>query len=187
MGEHIVARDLMVHEVGGIRGDQTLGEAMQALVDLQTDKEVPNALVVLDEDGNYDGLLTARLLCKSLAARTTPGENADKGTDKSTHKSTPESTAPPTKEQLELVRKRSQMRVHDALNRDLPTVAPGDRLLSLIRLASEKRPEYLPVVDNGHVRGLVPVTRIFLAAASLALTPEHEGIRFDQDTRKPRP
>ena len=72
MGEHIVARDLMVHEVGGIRGDQTLGEAMQALVDLQTDKEVPNALVVLDEDGNYDGLLTARLLCKSLAARTTP-------------------------------------------------------------------------------------------------------------------
>ena len=141
---------------------------MQALVDLQADKEIPNALVVLDEDGRYDGILTARLLCKSLAARTTPDENAG--------------TAMPKTELLQLVRRRSQMKVRDALNRDLPTVAPGDRLLLLIRLASDERPEYLPVVDNGYVRGLVPVTRIFLAAASLALTPENEGIRFDQDT-----
>lgn len=168
MGEHIVARDLMVHEVGGIRGDQTLAEAMQALVDLQAEKEIPNALVVLDEDGNYDGILTARLLCKSLATRTTSDEN-------------PAAQMPWT-ELFELVRRRSEMKVRDALNRDLPTVSPGDRLLSLIRLASDKRPEYLPVVDKGHVRGLVPVTRIFLATATLALTPGNEGIRFDQDT-----
>ena len=178
MGENIVARDLMVHEVAGIRGDQTLGEAMHALVDLQADKEIPNALVVLDEDGNYDGILTARLLCKSLAARTTPGKDAGKDADKDADAG----TALPKRELLELVRKRSQLRVHDALSRDLPTVAPGDRLLSLIRLARDKRPEYLPVVDNGHVRGLVPVTRIFLATAALALTPENEGTHFDRDT-----
>lgn len=158
MGENIVARDLMVHGMAGIRRDQTLGEAIDALVDLQADKEVPNALVVLDEDGHYEGILTARVLCKSLSDGRAGQESP----------------------LLDLVRERTQLKVQDALDRDLPTVAPMDRLLPLIRLASDQRPEYLPVVENGHVRGLVPVTRIFLAAASLALKPEDEGIRFDQ-------
>lgn len=164
MGENILARDLMVHEheLGGIRRDQTLGEAMDALVDLQADKAIPDALVVLDEDGRYEGILTARLLLRCLATR-----------------------APADDERplLDVVRRRLGVKIHDALKRDLPTVAPTDRLLPLIRLASDQRPEYLPVVENGHVRGLVPVTRIFLSAASLALTPEDEGIRSDP-TRK---
>jgi len=40
--------------------------------------------------------------------------------------------------------------------------------------------EFLPVVDAGKVLGLVPVTAVFQATASLTLTPEHEGIRFEQ-------
>lgn len=169
MGENnIIAGDLMVQEVAGIRGDQTLGEAMNALVDLQQDKEIPDALVVLDESGQYQGVLTARMLCKSLAK--SPACDGEARTPLG------------TRQLLELVQERSHTRVDDALVPDLPTVAPGERLLSLIRLASDQRAEHLPVLDNGKVRGLVPVTRIFLAAAALVLRPEDEGIHFDRDT-----
>ncbi len=168
MPENIVARDLMLHDVAGIRRDQTLGEAMQALVDLQADKEIPNALVVLDADGNYEGILTARLLCKSLLDTWTPRE------------ATARDDAGLEQDLLSLVRQRSDLPVHDALSPDLPTAEIGDRLLRLIQLSTDQRLEFIPVVDKGHVHGLVPVTRIFLATASLALAPEDEGVRFDQ-------
>ncbi|MHC4512770.1 MAG: CBS domain-containing protein [Planctomycetota bacterium] len=150
MGEHIVARDLMLQDVAGIRGDQTVSEAMQALVDLQADAEVPNALVVLDAEGRYHGILTARLLCKTLMKLWAPDKAA--GADQTLLE----------QELLDMVRDRGKLKVQDALIWDQPTAAAGDRLLPL-------------------VLGLVPVTQIFLAAAGLALTPEHEGIRFDQE------
>ena len=55
--------------------------------------------------------------------------------------------------------------------------------ISRQRIGCEKSEqlEFVPVVDDGHVLGLVPVTAIFQAAAALALTPEDEGIRFDQE------
>ena len=169
MPENIVARDLMLHDVAGIRRDQTLGEAMKALVDLQADKEIPNALVVLDADGNYEGILTARLLCKSLLDTWTPQE------------ATVKDDAGLERDLLGLVRNRSDLPVRDALIPNLPTVGLGDRLLLLIQLSCDQRLDFIPVVDNGHVHGLVPVTRIFLATASLALAPEDEGIRFDPE------
>ncbi|MHC4811853.1 MAG: CBS domain-containing protein [Planctomycetota bacterium] len=169
MGEHIVARDLMLQDVAGIRGDQTVSEAMQALVDLQADAEVPNALVVLDAEGRYHGILTARLLCKTLMKLWAPDKAA--GADQTLLE----------QELLDMVRDRGKLKVQDALIWDQPTAAAGDRLLPLVELACDKRLEFIPVVDNGHVLGLVPVTQIFLAAAGLALTPEHEGIRFDQE------
>ena len=166
---HIVATDLMLHNVTKARADHTLGEAMQALVDLQGESEVPNALVVLDANGRYEGILTARLLLKSLLTLWMPSRAAHKD------------EAMLEKELLDIVHERSKMAVHGALIRGLPTAAPSDRLLALVEIACDKRLEFMPVVDDGRVVGLVPITQIFLAVASLALTPEHEGIRFDQE------
>ena len=169
MTKDITARDLMLHDVAGIDANKTLGEAMQKLVDLQADAEIPNALVVLDEYGNYEGVLTARLVCRSLLTLWMPGKTAHR--DESLLE----------KELLEVVRERSRLKVHDTLMRGLPTAAPTDRLLLLIELACDRHMEFIPVVDRGRVLGLVPVTQIFQSAASLALTPEHEGIRSDQE------
>ena len=172
MTRNITARDLMLHDVAGIDADKSLGEAMQKLVDLQADAEIPNALVVLDEHGHYEGVLTARLLCRSLLTLWMPGETAHRD------------EAALEKELLEVVRERSRLRVHDTLTRGLPTAAPNDRLLLLIDMACDRHMEFIPVVDRGKVLGLVPVTQIFQSAASLALTPEHEGIRFDPEAPK---
>ena len=165
----IAARDLMLHSFTKVRADHTLGEAMQALVDLQGESGVPNALVVLDANGRYEGILTARLLLKSLLTLWMPGKAA------------PKDEAMLEKELVDLVHERSRVAVQGALIRGLPTAAPSDRLLALVEVACDKRLEFVPVVDDGHVVGLVPVAQIFLAAASLALTPEHEGIRFDEE------
>ena len=63
---------------------------------------------------------------------------------------------------------------------DLPVVAPDDRLLQVIRSCCAGELEFLPVVASGRGVGLIPVTRIFDATAGLVLTPEDEGIKFDQ-------
>ena len=42
------------------------------------------------------------------------------------------------------------------------------------------RLDFVPVTEQGKPVGLVPVTAIFQAVASIALTPEHEGIRFER-------
>ena len=168
MAENIIARDLMLADFASIRSDQTLGEALHALIELQSREQTPNALVVLEKDSIYEGLLTARLVAKSLLALWMP------------EKAVREDELRLEKELLDVVQDRLHLKVHDALIRGLPTVAPDDRLLRLIEIGCEKRLEFVPVLDDGHVLGLVPVTAIFQAAAGLALTPEDEGIRFEQ-------
>jgi hypothetical protein len=50
----------------------------------------------------------------------------------------------------------------------------------MIRRGFPTRLDFVPVVADGRPVGLVPITAIFQSAAAIALTPEHEGIRFDR-------
>lgn len=154
----IRASGLMLTEFSTIRVAQTLGEAMAALRDAQERSGLPNALMVVDDDGKFCGMLTAKLLIRTLVGT---GDTDD------------ESLLGSALLQL-------NEPVSKGLLVDVPVVAPQDRLLAVIRRGMATRFDFVPVVDDGRPVGLVPVTAIFQAAATLALTPEHEGIRFDR-------
>lgn len=151
------ARDIMLAEFPTIHEEETLGDAIRRLVELAADAERPNVLVVVDADGRYEGILTARLLFQSLLGHWMSGseEHAD------------------AQELYEaLVSEQSERKLGDVLLRGLPKAKPADGVLALMELGCEKRLEYLPVVDNGTAVGIVPISRLFHAVANLTLTPE---------------
>lgn len=164
----LVARDLMLRSCATITAEQTLADAMRALLAAQEDTSHPNAVAVADADGQFLGLLTARLLARSLLALWMP--DTARREDPQVHE----------RELLAVVQERLHLRVRDALIRGLPVAAPDARLLELIDIGCEKRLEFIPVVEAGAFQGVVPITAVFQAAAGLALTPDDEGIRFDQ-------
>jgi CBS domain-containing protein len=168
MPDAVTAESLMLRHFERLRSDKCLRDAMHALVHVQSQDDIPNVLVVVDEHGEFEGLLTARLLFRSLLALWMPGHAV---------RSDPEQL---DQALLQLVDDRADLAVHDALIRGLPVAAPGDRLLRLIRIATEHRLEFVPVVEDKAVLGLVPVTEVFRATAALALTPDDEGIRFER-------
>ena len=157
MAEDIRARQLMLRDFAKIRPDQSLAEALEALVAVQRQEKIPNALIVTDTSGAYEGLLTARLLARSLLSLWMPEKDVREDEDRL------------GEEFLDIVQNRLRMRVHDALIRSIPVVSPEDRLLRLIEVACDKRLEFIVVVED-----------VFQATVSLALTPDDEGIRFDQ-------
>ncbi|MCB9877528.1 MAG: CBS domain-containing protein [Planctomycetes bacterium] len=161
MAEPVRARDLMRTAFRTVRATQTLGEAMRVLREVQGVEELPNAVMVVDDDGRFAGMLTAKLLIRMLVG---PAQDA----------------AHDGEELLLQARERLVMSCGEALVLDVPVVAPQDRLLTIVRRGLPTRLDFVPVVDEGRPVGLVPVTAIFQAAAALALTPEHEGIRFDR-------
>ncbi len=167
MADNITARDLMLGEYASISSDRSLGEALAALVDLQKDSLRANALVAVDADGRFEGLVTAHLLCRSLLSLWMPA------------KSLREDSVKLTQELLTVVGDRNELKVHDTLIRGLPQVLPNARLLDLIDAACEQRLAFVPVVEDERLLGLVPITAVFQAVAALALTPEDEGIHFD--------
>ena len=168
MADNVRAMDLALTDFASIDQGQRLAVAMTTLIELQGDPNRPKALIVNDAAGNYVGMLSARLLARVLVADWSPSTEDM-------------SAAALESELLEAVRRRLDLSVGEVLLKDLPKVAPDARLLEMIRATCERRIEYLSVVDGGRATGLVPVTAIFQATASLALTPDDEGIRFDQD------
>jgi len=164
VAENLVARDLMMASFKLIAEDQSLADAMDALLEAESDPEAATALVVVHEDGSYAGLLTSRLFLRCLLALWMPGKEVRRD---------PERLG---RELLQVVEDRLGIRVADTMVRGLPTVGPEERLGRLIEKACDAQMEFIPVVEGGRAIGLVPVNGIFQAAASLALTPEHRGI-----------
>ena len=162
MSDVIRARDLMLTEFVRVRTDQTLGEGMAALREAQAKEGLPNALMVVDPDGKFVNMLTAKLLVRILVGSGAPGERFDDD------------------HLLQIASGRLANRIGDALVVDVPPVTSDDRLLTMIRRGLPTRLDFVPVVDDGRPVGLAPITAIFQSAASIALTPEHEGIRFDR-------
>lgn len=169
MADTILARDLMITSFETIRSDKSLGAAMRQLVGLQERTGEPNAIVVLDVNGDYGGLLTSHLLAKSLFGLWAPGEPLRQD-DHALNQ-----------DLIKTVTQHLDRRVSETLVRGIPVVSPDGRLLDVIAACCEGRIEFIPVVEARRIEGLIPVTAVFQTTASLALTPEHEGIRFDQE------
>ena len=168
MAENVRARDLALTDFASVDQSDRIAVALTMLIEVQGHEHRPKALIVHDGNGGFVGMLSARLLARVLVAEWSPSAD-DLG------------EAALETELLAAVRARLDLSVGEVLLRDLPQVAPDARLLEMIRATCERRIEYLAVVEDGRPFGLVPVTAIFQATASLALTPDDEGIRFDQD------
>ena len=102
-----------------------MDEARRALVDLQSDPEAPNALLVVDEDGTYAGVLTRRLLLKHLLCEPLP------------ERSPVNDEARWNRELLATARKCADRSVRNVLAPDLPVVARDDDLVMLIQFGCE--------------------------------------------------
>lgn len=159
MADVIRARDLMRPEFTQVCTDRTLGEAVTALREAQAIERLPDALMVVDPGGHYAGMLTAKLLIRILVGASEGSEEV---------------------ELLLAARERLPRLIADTALPEVPVVEPADRLLTTIRRGLPTRLDFVPVVENGRPCGFLPVTVIFEAAASIALTPEHEGIQFDR-------
>lgn len=166
MAEGVRAHDLMLRHFERVHSNLRLAQAMTMLVRLQFDEVQPNVLVVIRDDGSFEGLLTARLLCRSLLALWKPA------------RSVREDESRLLQQLVEVVTDRAELEVHDALMRGLPTVGVDDGLVSMIDAVCEHQLEFLPVVASDQVVGLVPITRLLEATAELVLRPEDEGVQF---------
>jgi CBS domain-containing protein len=162
MADSICARDLMRTDFVRIRVDETLGDAMAALRGAHGEAGMPSALMVVDDDDQFRGMLTARLLIRLLVAGHDKGRESDDMLV------------------LTVARDRLTTAIGDVLVEHIPVVAPEDRLMTMIRRGAPMLLDFLPVIEDGRPVGFAPITAIFQAAAGMALTPEDEGIRFDR-------
>jgi hypothetical protein len=128
----------MLQKFATLREDAELRDALQLLVELQSDSERPNATVVVDQAGLYRGLLTARLLFRRLHGLWHAGEGAE-----------PVAVQLDDQKLLTLVRERSTDQVGAAVLPNLPHAAPETPVFELVRLVCAQRLEYLPILEGG--------------------------------------
>ncbi len=150
-----------------IEAASPLSEVFECLTDSDEHK-TPLPLIVVNGDGTFAGVLTPMALYRALLRKVRLNDIPALGNDPF----------------LEKMREQLNMPVSEAMVREVPRAYPDDGLCSLMRInidRCEPRIEFTPVLENDSVIGIVYVTEIFHAAASLTLTPDTEGIRLDSD------
>jgi CBS domain-containing protein len=160
MAENIRARDLMRSSFLRLGAGHTLREALSILLDHQAREEGPRVLIVLSPDAGFAGMLTTRYMLRALVPDWVREE-----TDF-------EDNLAFEKRLLDSMEEKLEMRVTEAMNRDVPTATPEDRLPRLIERMQDKRLDCLPVVEHGRVVGVIYLTDVFNAAARLALAAQ---------------
>lgn len=162
MTESTKARDVMRTNFVTVCEDQTLGEAMTSLREAQAIAQMPNALMIVDDQQRFVGMLTAKLLIRVLVGTRDGGEGYDDA------------------ELLRVAASRLPDRIADTELPEIPVVGPEDNLLTTIRRGIATRLDFVPVVDDRRPVGFAPITEIFQRVAGITLTPDDEGIRFDR-------
>ncbi|HUT23078.1 MAG TPA: CBS domain-containing protein [Sumerlaeia bacterium] len=160
MAENIRAKDLMRLSFLRLGAGHTLREALSILLDPQTREDGCRVLIVLNPDAGFAGILTTRYLLRALVPDWVREE-----TDF-------EDNLAFEKRLLDSMEEKLEMKVAEAMNRDVPTATPGDRLPRLIECMQDKRLDCLPVVEQGRVVGVIHLTDVFNAAARLALAAQ---------------
>lgn len=149
-----------------------LREALCLLLGLRTEtKGTPN-LVVTEADGSFAGVLTPRSLLQALLESWQPSEDLRRDEDRLGDSL------------LHLVGNRLDTPIGELMIRDVPCAHPGDRLLRLVELISDRRLECVPVVEGDRPVGVVLQADVFRAAAALALAPDEGEARAASPGRK---
>ncbi|MBH54635.1 MAG: hypothetical protein CMI18_09850 [Opitutaceae bacterium] len=151
---------LMINQFLRISTAHTLREALGLLLYGEERKMNTGAIVVIDTEGEFAGLLTPEALLRGF--------------------SKPEEGVRNYESFLAGVDEQLLETVETVMEKDFPVLSPDTGLAEIIKRMSQGKHECLPVVENNRVSGLVYVTEVFKEAAGLALTPGEDGIQLDK-------
>ena len=157
------ARDLMTKRFLRISTLHTLRETMGILLYGDQKKQDTGAVAVIDQEGDFAGIITPDDVVHGLTESTPAGSQ---------------------EAFLNQVKDKLSKTVADILPKELVTALPETSLAELLKLASENECECIPVIEQGRVEGIVYLTDIFKAAAMLALNPETDGIALNTTPSK---
>ena len=161
--ENLEAKDLMRRSFLRLGSEHTLREALGILLATLKRPGGPRVLSILNPDGSFAGILTTRYLLKALVPDWVREDEA-----------VPEEIEF-EQHLLTTMRDKLDLQIQDAMNRDVSTVSPTDRLPLLIEKLRDKHAGCLPVLENERLVGIIYLTDVFNAAAGLALTSKDEG------------
>lgn len=116
-------------------------------------------IVVLDNDGNFLGLVEPRNILERLGAELSTADD---------HSDT----------QIAAIRRGLATPVSDLIQNDVPRVIAGDTLAVLLSKASKSEAAYLPFFKDDHFFGVIPVTAIFDSICQLTLSGRAGDIPF---------
>jgi len=156
------ADQIMTNRFLRISTAHTLREAMGLILYGEERGMDTGAIVVIDQEGDYAGILTPRYVIRGLAAFEDVGEtlNADKF--------------------VEGVEDRLSDKIDSAMDKELPSLKLESSFSQIVHLISAQKYECLPVLEEKRVVGLVYASDVFKTAANLALTSDQGGIALDR-------
>lgn len=163
MSSTTTAADLLTKRFLRISTEHTVSEMLSIILYGEQKKHDTGAIVLIDTEAEFAGILTHNTLMTALSPRT--------DVDHSNYDS--------NEAFFKAVDQRLHRRVTDFVSPDdWPSVRRNTPLAKLAKMASELDRECIPVIEEGRVEGLVYLTDIFAATAGIALTPETEGINL---------
>lgn len=154
------AEALMTSRFLRIGPEHTLREALGLFLYGEERKMDTGAIVVIDTEGEYAGLLTPDALVRGFVdinETELSYEGYLKGIDE-----------------------RLPATVDTVMEKELPVLARDTGLPEIIKKMGAGHYECLPVVEENRVVGLVYVTAVFRETADHALTPGDDGINLDK-------
>lgn len=156
------ADQIMTNRFLRISTAHTLREAMGLILYGEERGMDTGAIVVIDQEGDYAGILTPRYVVRGLAKVDPTTEQLDAA------------------QFVERVEGHLADKIESAMDKELPCLKRESSFGEIVHLISSKKYECLPVLEAKRVVGLVYASDVFKTAANLALTPDHDGVGLDR-------
>lgn len=155
----ILAEQLATAKFVRIGSGHTTAEAVGIAFDPAASTLREIAIVILDSDGNFLGLVEPRDILEKLGS-----ELSQAGNDSET--------------QISAIRRGLATPVAEIIRPQVPRVAATDTLAELLEKSAQSDASYLPVFKNGEFFGIIPVTAIFDAICQLTLSGRTDDMPF---------
>ena len=130
----------------------SLREAMGLLLYGEEKQMDTGAIVVIDPDGMFAGILTPECVVRGLASGVENSGQSSQALVESVNQHLPE-------------------RIDSVMLRDVPNLEKSSSFSTVVQLIAHGEYECLPVLEEHRVVGLVYATEVLKAAAKLALRP----------------
>ena len=158
----VTADSIMTNRFLRISTAHTLREAMGLILYGEERNMDTGAIVVIDQEGDYAGILTPRYVVRGLSKTAAQEHNLN------------------AEGFVESLENHLSDTIDTVMDKELPDLPRDASFAEIVRLISAQKYECLPVVEEKRVVGLVYASDVFKTAANLALTPGQEGIALDR-------
>lgn len=153
------AEDLMTKRFLRISTEHNLREALALLLYGEQQNAETAAIAVIDTQGNFAGTLTPECVVSGLSRHSSKGH--------------------PTPESLQCaIDENFPATIDHVMKTNAPIANRKTSLAQLIAWLGEEKHECIPVCEDGSVIGLVYVSDVFKATATLALSEADQGIQL---------